>query len=315
MKHKPTMVSLVEDYLAARRQMGFALGIAGDQLLAFACFSDEAGHRGPVTFELAVRWAQSSQRSTALTWARRLEVLRPFFKYRSQFDAGTAIVPRKFFGPAHRRLVPHIYTEQEIMALLAATDELLPVEGLRPLTYRTLFGLLAATGLRISEALHLKPQDADLEHKLLTVRETKFRKSRLVPLHFTTVEALSHYAEARQRKLRAQNAEAFFVSDRGKPLPDRTVHGTFEKLRARMGWVARGGHSAPRIHDLRHSYICHSLLRSYDQHQPIDNVIDVLSTYVGHAKASDTYWYVTATPELMAVAAQRFAQFAEGGAR
>jgi integrase len=201
------------------------------------------------------------------------------------------------------------------VALLQATDNLLPVGGLRPLTYQTLFGLLAATGLRISEALHLKPQDVDLEHELLTLRQTKFRKSRLVPLHFTTVAALTCYAEARHRKLGVQNVEAFFVSDRGKPLPDRTVHSTFEKLRARLEWVARGGHASPRIHDLRHSFICHALLRSYRQHQPTDNVIDAISTYVGHAKVSDTYWYVTATPELMAVAAQRFSQFAEGGAR
>lgn len=315
MKHTPTMVLLVEEYLAARRQMGFALGIAGAQLLAFARFADQTGHRGTVTFDLAVRWAQNSRCKTPLTWARRLEVLRPFAKYRLQFDAGTELVPRSFFGPVHRRLVPHIYAEQEIMALLKATDNLLPAGGLRPLTYRTLFGLLAATGMRISEALHLKPQDVDLGHELLTVRQTKFRKSRLVPLHSTTVVALTRYAEARQRKLGGQNVEAFFVSDRSKPLPDRTVHGTFAKLRARLGWVARGGHAAPRIHDLRHSFICHSLLRSYHRHQPIDNVIDALSTYVGHAKVSDTYWYVTATPELMAVSAQRFSQFAEGGAR
>lgn len=315
MKQAPTMISLVEDYLAARRRMGFALEIAGGQLLAFARFADEAEHRGPVTADLTVRWAQSSRQATPLTWARRLEVLRPFTKYRSQFDAGTEIVTRAFFGPAHRRLVPHIYTEQEVVALLAATDNLLPVGGLRPLTYRTLFGLLAATGLRISEALHLKPQDVDLEHELLTVRQTKFRKSRLVPLHSTTIAALTHYAETRQRKVGGLNAGAFFVSDRGKSLANRTVHCTFEKLRSHLGWVTRGGHAAPRIHDLRHSFICHALLRSYRQHQPIDNVIDVLSTYVGHAKVSDTYWYVTATPELMAVAAHRFAQFAERGAR
>jgi integrase len=147
------------------------------------------------------------------------------------------------------------------------------------------------------------------------VRQTKFRKSRLVPLHSTTIAALTHYAETRQRKVGGLNAGAFFVSDRGKSLANRTVHCTFEKLRSHLGWVTRGGHAAPRIHDLRHSFICHALLRSYRQHQPIDNVIDVLSTYVGHAKVSDTYWYVTATPELMAVAAHRFAQFAERGAR
>jgi integrase len=262
-----------------------------------------------------VRWSQSAPQAPPLTAARRLEVLRPFAKYRAQFDTATEIVPGTFFGPAHRRLVPHIYKEQEIGALLKATDDLPPVRSLRPLTYRTLFGLLAVTGMRISEALHLKPQDVDLPHQLLTVRQTKFRKSRLVPLHTTTVAALSHYVQARQSKFGGQNLEAFLVSDRGAPLADRTVHGTFEKLRGTLGWVTRGGHAAPRIHDLRHSFICNSLLRSYKQHEAIDNVIDVLSTYVGHAKVSDTYWYVTATPELMAIAAQRFAQFSERGAR
>lgn len=315
MKQASTMVSLVEDYLAARRQMGFALEIAGEQLLAFGRFADESGYRGPLTAELTIRWAQNGGHAKPLTSARRLEVLRPFAKYRSQFDSATEVVPRSFFGPAHRRLVPHIYTEHEISALLKATDNLLPAGGLRPLTYRTLLGLLAATGMRISEGLHLKQQDVDLEHELLTIRETKFCKSRLVPLHSTTVAALSRYIKARQRKVRDQSVTAFFVSDYGKPLVDRTVHNTFERLRAGLGWVARGGHLAPRIHDLRHSFICKVLLRSYEQHQPIENVIDVLSTYVGHAKVSDTYWYVTAIPELMAIAAQRFAQFTEGGAR
>ena len=315
MKRAATMVSLVQQYLAVRRQLGFALGIAGKQLLTFGRFADESGHSGPVTLELAVRWAQASRRATPLTWARRLEVLRPFAKYRSQFDVGTIIVPRRFFGPAHRRLVPHIYSEEEIVALLNATDDLRPTGGLRPLTYRTLFGLLAATGLRISEGLHLTQQDMNWRRGMLTIRETKFRKSRLVPLHPTTLTALTRYAEAREQKLGGQIVDTFFVSDAGKPLPSRTVHTTFEKLRARLNWVARGGHPAPRIHDLRHSFICQGLLRSYQQHQPIDNVIDALSTYVGHAKVSDIYWYITATPELMAVAAQRFAFFAEGGAR
>ncbi len=315
MKEAPTMVSLVEDYLAARRQMGFSLEIAGTQLFAFARFADGSGHQGPLTADLMVRWSQSARQATPLTPARRLEILLPFAKYRSQFDSATEILPRTFFGAAHRQLVPHIYSEQEIRALLKETDNLLPVGGLRPLTYRTLFGLLAVTGLRISEALHLKAEDVDLQHELLTVRQTKFRKSRLLPLHCTVVAALTHYVQMRQRKLGRRNVEAFFVSDRGEPLADRTVHGTFERLRATLGWVARGGHAAPRIHDLRHSFICQGLLHSYRQHQPIDNVIDLLSTYVGHAKVFDTYWYVTATPELMAVAAQRFAPFSEGGAR
>ena len=315
MKRTSTMVSLVEDYLTVRRQLGFALEIAGEQLLAFARFADKAGHRGPVTLDLAVRWAQASPCPALLTSARRFEVLRPFLTYRSQFDAGTVIVPRAFFGPAHRRLVPHIYTEQEIAELLQATDDLLPTDGLRPKTYRTLFGLLAATGLRISEALHLQPQDVDLARGMLTVRQTKFRKSRLVPLHSTTVAALKRYVEVQQRRLGGQKTDAFFVSDRGKSLPSRTVHCTFENLRAHLGWIARGGHAAVRIHDLRHTFICRSLLDCYHRNQLPDHIVDTLSTYVGHAKVTDTYWYVSATPELMAVAAQRFTRFIKGGKR
>jgi integrase len=315
MKRAATMISLVEEYLETRRQMGFGLKIAGGQLLGFARFADSKGHRGPVTFGLAVQWVQSASLHTPLTWARRLEVLRPFLKYRSRFDAGTAMVPRSYFGPAHRRLVPHIYREQEIVALMNATDNLQPTNGLRPRTYRTLFGLLAATGLRISEALHLQTQDVDWIHGVLTVRQTKFCKSRLVPLHVTTVAELKRYVEAQERRLGRRKDRAFFVSDSGKALPDRTVHSTFERLRTRLGWIARGGHASPRIHDLRHTFICRSLLESYRRNQSPEHIMDVLSTYVGHVKVSDTYWYLTATPELMTVAAERFAQFVKGGMR
>src|SRR5262249_38274980 len=180
--------ALVDDYLVARRSMGFELRIDERQLRAFARFADQVGHQGPITLALAVRWAQSAQRGTRLTWARRLQTLRPFAKYHAQFDADTEMIPANLFGPVARRLVPHIYTEAEMAALLEAAAQLRPVTGLRlrPRTYVALFGLLASTGLRISEALALSPTDVDLPGAVLTVRQTKFRKSRLVPLHPTT---------------------------------------------------------------------------------------------------------------------------------
>ena len=172
---KTTMVYLVEDYLRVRRETGFALEIAGYRLLAFGRFADQAGHSGPVTFELAVRWAQALPCRSRLTSAWKLQILRPFLKYRSQFDPGTAIAPRGFFGSTHRRLVPHIYTKQEIVALLQAADHLVPTKGIRPATYRTLFGLLASTGLRISEALHLRPQEVDFAYGILILLCYKFQ--------------------------------------------------------------------------------------------------------------------------------------------
>jgi integrase len=310
------MQARVDAYLAARRSLGFDLRIAGRQLLSFARFADQTGHRGPLTIAVAVRWAESARRATRLTWARRLQTLRPFMTYRAQFDPGTEIAPSGLFGPVHRRLVPHIYTEAEIRALLDAAAQLPPVTGLRlrPRTYATLFGLLASTGLRISEALALTPMDVDLPGASLTVRKTKFRKSRLVPLHPTTVAALRQYADARRRRVSDRRIETFLVSDQGTPLGDRMVHHTFATLRARLGWIGRGDYALPRVHDVRHTFLCRALVRSYQQHQRVDHVIDLLSTYVGHARVSDTYWYMTAIPELLALAGQRFAQSAERGA-
>lgn len=313
MKRSTTMVSLVKEYLVVRRRMGFDLSIAGDRLLAFGCFADQAGHRGPVTFDLAVAWAQSAPCRSRLTSAWRLQVLRPFLQYRAQFDEGTVIPPRGFFGSTHRRLVPHIYTDLEIATLLQATDDLVPANGLRPVTYRTLFGLLAATGLRISEALHLRPEDVDLSRGVLMVHQTKFRKSRLIPLHPTAVAALKRYSEIQQIKFGLRRTEAFFVSDRGRPLPYTTVLNTFASLRRRLAWSGRGGYALPRIQDVRHTFICRRLLDRSLNNPPPDQIVDILSVYVGHAKVSDTYWYATATPELMAAVGQRFAQFLKGG--
>ena len=316
MSPAPTMHARVEAYLAARRSLGFDLRIDGRQLLSFARFADHAGHQGPLTVAVAVRWAQRARRATRLTWARRLQVLRPFMKYRAQFETGTEIVPSSLFGPVHRRLVPHIFTEAEIRALLDGAAQLRSVMGLRlrPHTYATLFGLLASTGLRISEALALTPMDVDLSGAALTVRKTKFRKSRLVPLHPTTVAALKRYADARRHRVSDRHIKTFLISDRGTPLGDRMVHHTFASLRARLGWIGRGDYALPRVHDLRHTFLCRALVRSYQQAQGVDHVIDLLATYVGHASVADTYWYVTAIPDLLALAGQRFAQSAERGA-
>jgi integrase len=167
--------------------------------------------------------------------------------------------------------------------------------------------------LRISEALALTPTDVDLQRAALSVRQTKFRKSRLVPVHATTAAALTQYAEARRQRVSDERIETFLTSDRGTLLDDRTVHYPFAKIRGRLEWIGRGGYARPGIHDLRHSWMCHALVRAYQQRQSVDHVIDVLSTDVGHARVSDTYWYVTAIPELLALAGQRFAHSAERG--
>lgn len=301
------MTSLVKAYLDERRRAGFALEISGDRLLAFARFADQQRHRGPITEQLVLDWVQGrATRSTPITWARRLEIIRPFAKYCSRLDRTTYVPEKNLFGRAHRRLTPHIYTEREIRDLLFAASQLPPTGTLRPAMYQTMFGLIAATGLRISEALELRFADVDFSNDILTVRETKFKKSRLVPLHHSVVEVLSHYAALRQNAFPTTQNSSFFVGETGVPLRDRTVHGVFQRLRKRLGWVARGSHPAPRIHDLRHTFICKRVLLWHRQGADIDNAMLALATYVGHAKVSDTYWYLTGVPELMALAGSSF---------
>lgn len=305
------MVTVVEEYLAVRRGLGFALKIQGYQLLRFGSFADNLGHRGPLTLELAVRWARSNAPRPA-TWAARINVLRPFAKYRAQFDPDTEIPPPNLLGRSRTRLVPHIYTAKEVQSLLVAAAQLPPVGGLRPATYETLFGLLAATGMRISEALGLTLRDVDLETGIITVRESKFRKSRLLPLHPTTIEALQRYSRLRDALVPTPISTDFFLSDGGRRMVQDTVQRRFRRLCDQLGWRSRGGHPAPRIHDLRHSFITHCLLRWYQQGINVDNEILALSTYVGHAEVTYTYWYVTGVPELLAIATQRFELFALG---
>jgi integrase len=155
----------------------------------------------------------------------------------------------------------------------------------------------------------------NLDCRLLTVHETKFRKSRLIPVHETTAAALANYESVRQRHAPTLASPFFFPSASGKRLPNRTVEHNFDQLRTQLGWQARGGHRRPRLHDLRHTFICRALLCGVRESTLVDSLVDTISTYVGHAKVSDTYWYLSATPELMNAAADRFATFAEGGAK
>jgi integrase len=209
-------------------------------------------------------------------------------------------------------LIPHIFTEEEIGDLLSACDRLYPPGGLRGASCATIFGLMAATGLRISEATGLARPDVDLEQRLLHIRCTKHGKSRWVPIHRTTAEALLRYARTRDRDALAASSDSFFVFDYGRPASTRSVEYAFKVLRAALQWRARGEHPSPRLHDLRHSFVCHRLQEWYACGLDVDRSILALSTYLGHAKITDTYWYETATPELLEIAARRFVR-SQGG--
>lgn len=310
----PTWVAFAEQYLVHRRAMGFALHIEGVQLLSFARFADADTPRGPLTTALVVRWATQPGARPRRFPGRRLDIVRPFAAYCAAFNPATEVPPRGLLGPTRRRPPHHIYTVSQLTALLTAAQRLSPPKGLRPATYATLFGLLAACGLRVSEALRLTRADVDLTTGVVTIRETKFRKHRFVPLHTTTVVALHAYAAHRDYLMPRPVATTFFVSARGLPMHYRAVRSVFRRLRPGLGWDTLC--PRPRIHDLRHAFACRRLEQWYEEGVDVAQCVTALATYLGHARVTDTYWYLTATPTLLARAARRFeaSAVAAGGA-
>jgi integrase len=313
MKRPSTMVARVKAYVHARRQFGFQLRVEGGELLRFARYADEAGHRGSLTTELALSWAQAARAASPLYRARRLEIVRGLAKHESAFDAKTEIPAAGILGPAHRRTTPYIFSPREIERLVVAASQLSSPSGLRAKTYSALIGLLACTGLRISEALRLGRTDAHLDTGVLSIRQTKFCKSRLVPLHPSARRALQGYVRRRDAIVAPTATGTLFVSESGAALPSRTVHGVMRILLDSVIKPATAIRRRPRVHDLRHTFACRCLLRWYRAGADIDQRIAALSTYLGHAKVSDTYWYLTGVPELMAIAGTRFERFGREG--
>jgi len=309
----PSLLDLVDEYLAFRRGLGFELESQSWALRDFGRFADGIGHKGHITIDLAVQWALSTRSSDPAHAARRLSAVARFARHRAVFDPATEIPPAGLLGRVSRhRKQPHIYSDAEITALLREAGLLPPRNGLRPRTYVAFFSLLLSTGLRLSEACRLVDRDVDLAEGVLTVRESKFRKSRLVPLHPTATRALRRYAAQRDACFGAPQPERFFRTDRTPTLNRKTVHSTFSSLRQRLGWSAQGRARCPRIQDMRHTFAVRRLLRWYEEGADVDRKILALSTYLGHAKATDTYWYLSAVPELMAITSQRFERFARG---
>lgn len=306
------MAARVTTYLGTRRALGHDLRIQGSQLYRFAQFADEQGHHGPLTLALAVAWALAGPRQrTPRGPARRLGLLRPFARYCALFEPETEVPPPRLLGSLHHRPVPHIYADEEILQMQAAAQQLSPAGGLRPLTICCLIGLLAATGLRIGEALHLSDGDVDLEQGLLTVRAAKFHKSRLVPLHPSACLALGAYRAVRQEHLPQARDTAFLLLDNGQAVSGQCARRAFARISTRLGWHQWPLGTRPRLYDLRHTFACRRLLDWYAAGVDVQWALPHLATYLGHGKLSDTYWYLTATPALLGVAGERFEQRAQ----
>jgi len=306
----------VDQYLEERRRLGFDLRCHAYCLRSLAVYVRNIGNYETLTLDVMAEWARQTSRSSvnARTWARRLKSLRPFTQWLQQFEPNTDVPDYTIFGRPSERLAPHIYTEPEIIDLLAAARQLGPEPGLNARVFEMLFGLIACTGMRVSEAMGLRNSDVDLQRGLLTIRRTKFAKSRHVPIHLSAVSALGQYRRIRDLAGATQDEEAPFFPDtrlrrHGEPLDRHHVERVFGALRKEMAWVNRGTHHAPRIHDLRHTFVVRRILLWQQQGVDVDQAMLALSTYVGHAKVTSTYWYLQAVPELMAIAAQRFEDY------
>jgi integrase len=223
-------------------------------------------------------------------------------------DPATEVPPGNLLRGAVTRAVPYLYTSSEIIELMASTAVLRPV--LRAATYETLIGLLAVTGMRIGEAIALQRDDVDLERGLITIRFSKFDRERLVPLHSSTTAALGSYAARRDERFPVRRATTFFVSSRGTPLLHSGVQRSFATLVAKVGLQPRSPRCRPRVHDLRHRFAVETLLGWYRSGEDVAAKLPVLSTFLGHVKPRNTYWYLSATPELLALAAARLEQSA-----
>jgi integrase/recombinase XerD len=293
----------LEDYLALRRSLGFKLERPGQLLADFVSFAERAGVP-TVTTELALAWATAPADADPSWWRGRLAVIRPFARYLAAFIPGTEVPPAGLLpGPASRRAVPYLYSPADITALIAAAGSI--GSPLRAATYQTLIGLLAVTGMRAGETIRLDQPDVDLQAGMLTIRASKFGKSRQLPLHPTTVAALTRYAAQRGRRHPRPATPAFFLSLAGTRLIYKNVHRTFRRLTKAAGVPARSPQCRPRIHDLRHSFAVTTLLGWYHDGGDVAARLPLLSAWLGHANPGSTYWYLTGTPELLALAVAR----------
>ncbi len=318
MNARISMQTHAENYLSERRRLGFGMRTPGYSILSFARFVDAFYSQEPLTVEIMAAWARQDKGNSdkPSTWARRLKNLRSFCRYLQQFEPRTEVPDDNIFGRVGQRLAPHIYSEQEIIDLLGAARNLVStIPGLRGATYETLFALIASCRLRVSEAVHLLDTDVDLKSGMLTIRQTKFAKSRHVPLHPSTVKALEHYRSKRNLTIQVTDETPFFIGTRGRYLGHglslRQVNRVFIGLRSKLSWLNRGAHNGLRIHDLRHTFVVRRVLVWQAQGLDVDQQMLALSTYVGHADVTNTYWYLTGIPQLMGVAAEKFESFTQ----
>lgn len=299
-----TLKEALCSYLTMRRNLGFKLHSDGKALSDFISFLDKKG-ASHITTSLALEWAQQPTKAKPAYWATRLRYVRGFARYLSAFDKRNEIPASDLLPYNPERARPYLYSDTEIKQLLQAALDYSRTTHFKRRTYYCLFGLLAVTGMRINEALSLKLKNVDLKAGILTVEGSKFGKSRLIPLHASTQKVLSSFMLLRRRFLKGKRSDFFFVSNLGNRLDKGQVSRAFYALSRKIGLRGKNSSSGPRIHDIRHVFAVKTLIRWYKNGKNVEARLPVLSTFLGHVHVADTYWYLTACPELMSRAVKR----------
>jgi len=298
----------LKQYVALRRALGTQLGEPARTLGHFVDFLKREGAE-IITPELALRWAMKPKGVQHATWARRLSMVRGFAAWLSTVDPRTQVPAFGLIPARRRRPKPHIFTEQETTRLMTEAGRLSESKGPRALTYVTLIGLLYATGLRPAEALALDRRDVDIENGILSIRETKFGKSRFVPVSESTRAALVDYAKKRAEIWPQPRTEAFFISSSGERLVGSAVRRTFARISCNIGLRTPSGKRrsgrGPRLQDFRHSFATRRLIEWYRAGRDVGQELPKLATYLGHVDVHHTYWYIEAVPELLQLATER----------
>jgi integrase/recombinase XerD len=299
-----TLRELLEDYLTTRRALGFKLQCEGTGLETFVSFMERSG-ADYITAQLALAWAKQPQSVQDTQRARRLGFVRGFARYCAGFDPRTQIPSPGLI--VHRRIrpQPYFFSSHDIERLLQAALGLKEQDGLRRWTYYCLYGLLSVTGLRIGEARALRVDDVDLDEGILTVRSSKFGKSRLVPLHASTVEVLADYLNRRRGAFAEPVSQHVFLNARGTPLSYDQALDTFQRLLASIGVGPRADGRRPHLHDLRHRFAIEVLTQWYRDGHDVERRLPTLSAFLGHTEVRNTYWYLSARPELLDLAQKR----------
>jgi len=300
--------SAAEEYLSVRRAVGFKLARSEGLLLGFVTFAEAEGATR-VSTDLALRWATLPAQASPGWWNSRLSVVRCFARHLNAIDVSTEVPPLDALPRvpgSTRRAEPYLYSPAEIVALMDAAAS--ARFALTAATCRTVIGLLAVTGMRVSEALGLDSDDVAWERGVLIVRQSKFGRSREVPLHDSSIDALHEYTAVRDERFPSPLSRSFFVSWSGGRLSYGAVRGHFKRLVTVAGMVPRSPRCRPRLHDFRHSFASATLEDWYRAGVDVESRLPLLSTYLGHVDPASTYWYLSAKPGLLASAAERLAR-------